>query len=247
MVPEPVTSEDVARAFARLAELASGLHLHSDWSSAVITSEAGGTHVSLSGTATGNFQVKGSGNYLFSSAGVETTRMHVILNAVDSFVYVGPGAVCDDLTVVRMTGGHSNLVYIGAKAHLVRASILVNGPEARVIIGANCVLEYGNIVTNSDGHSVFDVESGSEINRDADVLIGEDVFVGADAMINKGAQIGRGSVVAARSVVQSALPAQGYHVGFPARCRRRGISWIRDSAPTSVMERNGSSRMEPIA
>lgn len=228
--PQCLSTEARGVAIARLIEMAADLHLHQDWSRACVNALPGGAHISADGGPIGSFRAKGKGNYLFTAPGALTSRMHVILDATDSIVYIGAEATGADLTAVRMSGGSRNFVYIGARSHLTRVALMITGPSARLVVGEDCVLQRGIIVTNSDGHSVYDVASGVAINPDADVVIGNQVFIGSDARINKGAQIGSGSVVAARSVVQGSLPAGGYHAGFPARCRKQGIVWSRDEA-----------------
>lgn len=229
--PDP---DEIARAFDRLRELAGDLPLQADWSHAAFNVIPGGVHVSSDGAQLGGFRVKGKGNYVFTGDGVVMTSLHVVLDTSDSYVYIGPGVVGDHLTLVRVLNGRDNFVYIGARSDLDRVGMVVTGPDARVVIGEDCVLSPGIILTNSDGHSVYDVASGNAINPDANVTIGDHVFVGADVLINKGATIGRNSIVAAHSIVQTALPADGYHIGFPARCRRRGITWTRDEAAGAV-------------
>lgn len=227
---------DIARAIRRLCDLAGDLPIHSDWKQAKVTAIDGGVHVSSDGAQLGGFRVKGSGNYVFTGDGVVMTGLHVVLNVSDSFIYIGPGAVCSDLTQLRIFGGPGNFIHIGARCHLTRVAMTLFGPAARIVIGDDCVLSPGIIVTNTDGHSVYDIESGKAINPDADVTIANHVFIGADARINKGAVIGRNSVVAAYSVVQTVLPSDGYHIGFPARCRRRGIAWVRDEAARGLQD-----------
>lgn len=112
----------------------------------------------------------------------------------------------------------------------------------KAIIGRDCMFSFENELWAGDGHSIFDVKSGSCINRDIrggycpsnNLVIGDHVWVGKQAFIMHGTNIGSGSIVGARSVVKGVFPNNCSIVGNPAKKVKEDIAWSRDGMATTL-------------
>lgn len=141
------------------------------------------------------------------------------LQGVGHLITVGAGARVGGVTVY----GERNLVSIG-DGSVLQMSNIIRGIENRLEIGANCV-GIGGTIRTSDDHTIFDVESGTPINRARNVRIGDQVYLGRNVRVSKGADVGDGVVVAPDSVVTGKLQPGGYYGGVPARLIKANVTW----------------------
>ncbi|WP_345544232.1 acyltransferase, partial [Microbacterium jejuense] len=102
-------------------------------------------------------------------------------------------------------------------------------PGVSVSIGRNCLFAAHVSVRGSSHHGLWDLETGTLLNPEAGIEIGDHVWVGDQVAILNKARIAPGSVIGARSVVNKAFDEP--HVllaGIPAAVRRRGVDWTNE-------------------
>lgn len=99
-------------------------------------------------------------------------------------------------------------------------------------VGDGALLSEGIQIRTTDHHSVIDLNTMTQINFPADVIIGERVWIGEGVSIAKGVTIGNGSILSAKAFVNRDVPANEMWAGIPARCVRKTVSWV-NSHPAS--------------
>lgn len=224
--PPKRSATDLAEAHARLRALAGDLPLDIDPSAVVVAGAGGFSHVSAASTGLRGYRPAGTGNYLFTAPGCDLSGLRIEFTGADNTtIYIGPGVKAVEASILRVVGASGGFIYIGAKSILREVTATLSGPEARLVIGADCILDGGVTLSSADGYALFDQASGETINPTCRVSIGEHVYIGLGAVITKGADIGSGSVVAPRSVVAGPVPADSFHVGFPATTQPGKIRW----------------------
>ncbi len=112
----------------------------------------------------------------------------------------------------------------------------------KLIIGNDCMISHFVEMWAGDGHTVFDVNTGKNINSNYDglpehknqLVLGDHVWVGKEAYIMHGTNIAAGSIVGARSVVKGRFPNNCVVAGNPARCVKKDVAWSRDMIGTNM-------------
>jgi len=105
-------------------------------------------------------------------------------------------------------------------------------------IGEDCLFSENITIRTTDHHSIFDIDTGAQLNRPADVTIGRHVWVGQDCAIGKGTVIGDGAIIGARSLVVGEVGAAQLWAGSPARLLRDRVSWVHSHPELDPVERD---------
>ena len=104
-----------------------------------------------------------------------------------------------------------------------------------VKIGKDCMFSGGCVIQSSDGHSIFNVNTGKNINsilKDdqkyvSEIDVGDHVWIGRDCMILGTTKIGEGTIVGARSTVKGNYPNNVIIAGSIARIIAKDRAWSR--------------------
>ena len=112
-----------------------------------------------------------------------------------------------------------------------------------VRIGRDCLFASGISVRGSSHHGLWDLDSGTLLNPETGIEIGDHVWLGASVIVLNKSAIPSGSVVAARSIVNRRFNDENVLLaGSPAAVRRSRVAWTHDF-PVD----NGISRRDPAA
>lgn len=107
--------------------------------------------------------------------------------------------------------------------------------NSSIIVGDDCNLSHGIVMRTNDSHTIFDLETGKNINsteeicRNRRIQIGNHVWIGQDVFILYNSKIEDGSIIGARSLVKSKIPNNCIAAGVPARVIRRNVAWSRNN------------------
>ena len=112
----------------------------------------------------------------------------------------------------------------------------------KIVIGRDCMFSHDIDLWAGDGHTIFEIETGKNINSDYHSLpeyknklvLGEHVWVSKGAFIMHGTTIGNGCVVGAKSVVKGVYPNNCTIAGNPAAIIRKNIAWSREMVATDI-------------
>jgi acetyltransferase-like isoleucine patch superfamily enzyme len=95
-----------------------------------------------------------------------------------------------------------------------------------ILIGDNCLISSNVKIRSSDSHKIFDLETGSLINKPKTPVIIEDhVWIGQDAYIGKNSLISEGSIVAARATVTKAITQKNCVIAEFSKIIKTNIRW----------------------
>lgn len=102
-------------------------------------------------------------------------------------------------------------------------------------IGNDCMFSHDIAFYTNDAHSIFDVETGEninstqKINSQRKIKIGNHVWIGARSIVLYNTDIGDGSIIGAGCVVKNKIPNNCIAVGTPARVIKCNIVWSREN------------------
>jgi hypothetical protein len=158
---------------------------------------------------------------------------------------------------IDMAGDGNLAVFRGGQTHLAIAATMYGGDTllwhraafswgirvwiqggTTLSVGEDCLFSENITIRTTDHHSMFDMETGAQINRPADVTIGRHVWVGQDCAIGKGAVIGDGAIIGARSLVIGEVGPAQLWAGSPARLLRDRVSWVHSHPRMDERERD---------
>lgn len=111
-----------------------------------------------------------------------------------------------------------------------------------IMIGDDCMLSSHVSMRSHDAHSIFDIETGKNINSTCDIrkkrkiYIGNHVWIGENAYILYNTQIGDGSIIGAMSLVKSKIPNNCIAAGVPARLVKKNIAWCTEDGAEDMVE-----------
>lgn len=114
--------------------------------------------------------------------------------------------------------------------------------ESTIHIGDACLFSYNIEMRTDDGHSIFDIETGENINstvdirRSRNIIIGKHVWVGSHSVILYNAKIEDGSIIGAMSLVKKSIPNNCIAAGIPAKVIRKNVAWCRKSGAANILQ-----------
>lgn len=117
------------------------------------------------------------------------------------------------------------------------------GTYTTVLIKEDCMFSFDNFLRSRDSHSIFDVNTGRNINSTEEIcktrkiVIGNHVWVGARTIILYNTEIGDGSIIGAGSLVKGKIPNNCIAAGVSAKVIRKDIAWSRNDGADELMER----------
>lgn len=122
-------------------------------------------------------------------------------------------------------GADSSVMSVGPGSYLIDNRINVTDSHSRIDIGPGCMLGSGAEIRLGDGHTLYDIDTGTILNRANHVVLGSRVWLAQDSLILKNVEIGHDSVIGARAVVTRDIPPCSVAVGIPAKVIKSGIAW----------------------
>lgn len=114
------------------------------------------------------------------------------------------------------------------------------GECSKVTIGKECLFSQNLIMRSNDGHSIFDVETGRninstpEINKLKKIIIGNHVWVGIHCTVLYDTKIEDGSVIGSMSLVKGKIPNNCIVAGIPAKVIRKNIAWCHEHGADNI-------------
>ena len=164
-------------------------------------------------------------------------------DSVCFFNDIGGGYVAISDLLMR---GDAQLLYWGVGASAVSVSMEIEGTGRCFAIGDDALISNGVWIRNYDMHSIHDLRSGRQVNRDAvSTVLERHVWLGQDALLLGCERIGMGTIVGARSLVKGEIPPRTLVAGTPARVIREGTSWGRHPYGMTAAERRAIGLSEP--
>lgn len=92
-------------------------------------------------------------------------------------------------------------------------------------------------ILNNDAHSIFDIYTNSQINKENIITIKSHVWLGIKSTVLSSAEIGEGSIVGANSVVNKKFPNNCTIAGSPAKLLRKNIAWEREETEIRLIDK----------
>lgn len=97
-----------------------------------------------------------------------------------------------------------------------------------ILVGEDCMFSSGVTVRATDGHKIHDINTGTRINFDKSVEIGDHVWIMQDAKILKGVKVLSGCIIGANSVVTKSIDCENAIIaGSPAKIIKKDIYWSK--------------------
>ena len=120
----------------------------------------------------------------------------------------------------------------GEKEHHIafqQSNIFLISEHGEVSIGDGCLFSIGIKIICGDGHSIFDIETGENVNSgngaNNRIILENNVWIGEDVTLVQGTHIGTGSIVGTRSVVNKVYPENCIIAGIPAKVIQTNRTW----------------------
>lgn len=158
-------------------------------------------------------------------------QQHWMLFGSCGKLHIGNKAdIRDDATIALFT---ASTITIGDEAMLMAALTLKAHAGTEIHVGAKCMFARECVLMAGDGHSIFDVNTGKNINSVArelpehkrKIIVGEHVWMGQRVFVLAGTNIRDGSIVGALSLVNRSFPNNCILAGSPAKLIRRDVTW----------------------
>ncbi len=131
------------------------------------------------------------------------------------------------------------MLFWGIGATAVGCSIEIEGEGRLVAIGDDALISAGIWIRNHDMHAIHDLKTGDRINKPpVDTILERHVWLGQNAMLLNCQRIGAGSIVGAQALAKGAIGECIAVGGIPARVIRYQVSWGRDAAGMTDLERS---------
>lgn len=138
--------------------------------------------------------------------------------------------------------GKNARIKIGDNLAIMWTYQIVIEDYTSLTIGNHCIISYDVILRGNDGHSIFDLNTGKNINsteeisRSRKIVIGDHVWIGMRSIILYNSKIGSGSIIGAASLVKGVIPNNCIAVGVPAKIKRDNIAWDREAGVEILQE-----------
>jgi carbonic anhydrase/acetyltransferase-like protein (isoleucine patch superfamily) len=151
-----------------------------------------------------------------------------------------------NLTTIFFRAPNQTLFW-GRNSTAVGLLIEIEGSGKRVLVGDDCLFSSGIQIRNYDMHTIFDIASGTIINRPpCDVVIEQHVWVGSEVLLLSLERIGFGSIIGAGSIVKNEVDPMCICAGVPAKVIRTGVSWSMEVQNVSDKTKNRLSSLMQI-
>jgi acetyltransferase-like isoleucine patch superfamily enzyme len=122
-----------------------------------------------------------------------------------------------------------NQIYIDSKTTIESAHLAVTGVNKIISLGKDCMLSQKIEIRTGDSHSIIDKTTGSRINYEKDVAIGNHVWIGANVIILKGVTIHDNVIIGTGSLVTKSIQEADCIIGgTPAKILKRNVNWERN-------------------
>lgn len=114
--------------------------------------------------------------------------------------------------------------------------------DTSILIGEDCMFSSDAFLRTNDGHSIFDVETGENINssyairKAKNIMIGSHVWVGVKSVILYNAIINDGCIIGAMSMVKCEVPNNCMAAGIPAKIVRTNVAWSRKDDSENILD-----------
>jgi acetyltransferase-like isoleucine patch superfamily enzyme len=179
-----------------------------------------------------NLKINGelNANKLIIDEGYKNKKL--IINFLGKNSEVTLGRNCNIQGV--LTVSNNSTISIGDNFSSTGGVTILARDSCKVNIGTDCMFATSILIRTSDEHSIKDLSTGTILNFNEDVMIGDHVWICDNVLVLKGANIGSGSVIGARSVVTGKLPDNSLCAGVPARALRENILWDKLRPPKSM-------------
>lgn len=112
----------------------------------------------------------------------------------------------------------------------------------KIAIKEDCMVSSNVVFWSGDGHSIFDVNTGKNINsvyseqklRNNAIFVDEHVWLGDWSMLLHGTSIGSGSIVGAKALVKKEYPTNCSIGGNPSKLIREDVAWCYDMCAADI-------------
>lgn len=105
----------------------------------------------------------------------------------------------------------------------------ITAEGTKIIIGDECVFSINIKLICGDGHTIFDTETGKNLNSAPEmihsIIVHKHVWIGANVVLLDGTEIGADSVVGAGSIVNKEFPENCIIAGNPAKVIHKNRTW----------------------
>lgn len=141
-----------------------------------------------------------------------------------------------------LVAASNSLIKVGNDFSIMWTYQIVADEETSIIIGDDCMASYDVMVRSGDGHSIFDLNTGENMNSTKEIsklrktVIGNHVWIGMRSIILYRSEIGSGSIIGAASLVKSTIPNNCIAAGTPAKVKKENIAWEREYGAETVRE-----------
>lgn len=146
---------------------------------------------------------------------------------------------------LRMFGGIGETeIFVGDMTTFnTNTSVHCNGGK-KIHIGNDVMFSINIKVMSGDGHSIFDVNTGKNVNSIPSELsecrnslvIGDHVWIGLNITLLAGTNVGSGSIIGANSLVKGVFPNNCAIGGNPAKVIKKNVAWSRKNSSNNIRD-----------
>ena len=232
-----------------------------------------GNEIKCGGVKNVNISFLGHSNKVIVEKSVQINKsLNIIISSSNNMIIIGDGCrFTGDSSRMQISGEGCTEYHIGegcrltsfgadavtgARLDIGDKTTFENGCRinlsayTHVSLGEDCMISTEVIFQANDGHTIFDTETGSNLNSDMRKLkdnngflketeIGDHVWVGRRTTVLGGTSIGPGSIVGTMSVVKGSFPNNVIVAGIPARLIKKNRSWSRNNAAADIVPNTG--------
>ena len=214
-----------------------------------IVLRGGNNHISIAKQVYGlsNLSIDVTANSIIHIAeGVNFTQPDMLINIQghvgDSHLDIQNGCRFMSGLIRIFNDLNTTIVSIGQKTTFGDVLRIHANSGKRLVIGKDSMISREVVFLCGDGHSIFDVDTGKNINsiyanltpERNSIVIGEHVWIGDGAMILYGSSIGDGSIIGAKSVVKKNCNNNCTLAGNPAKIIKENIAWAHEMSTGDI-------------
>ncbi len=187
-----------------------------------------------------SISIGGAGNLAFFDNRASEGHLHAnirMLGADNTVLFDGLSDRYIALQDVFLRSNGQVLLW-GAGASAVGCSVELEGDGRFLLVGEDALISSGVWIRNHDMHAVHDLRTGERVNRPpVDTVIERHVWVGQGAFLLNCQRVGCGSIIGAMSLAKGVIGECVAVAGSPARVIRYQVSWGREAAGMTEVER----------